>query len=64
MLQDLKKGKACEIGAINGVVCEWGRRLGVATPINDRIVEIVKKCESGEMKPCGENIRLFDALLK
>ena len=26
MLQDLKKGKACEIDAINGVVCEWGQK--------------------------------------
>ena len=64
MLQDLKKGKACEIGAINGVVCEWGRKVGVATPINDRIVEIVKKYEAGEMTPHAENIRLFDDLLK
>jgi 2-dehydropantoate 2-reductase len=63
MLQDLKKGKPCEIDAINGVVCDWGRRLGVPTPINDRIVEIVKQCESGELKPQPANIRLFDHLL-
>lgn len=63
MLQDLKKNKPCEIDAINGVVCEWGRKCGVRTPINDRIVEIVKKCESGELKPCAENIKLFDDLL-
>jgi 2-dehydropantoate 2-reductase len=63
LLQDLKKGKTCEIGAINSVVCEWGRQVGVATPINDRIVEIVKKCEVGEVTPCSENIRLFDDLL-
>ena len=63
MLQDLKKGKKCEIDAINGVVCEWGRKCGVKTPINDRIVEIIKKCQSGEMKACAENIALFDDLL-
>jgi 2-dehydropantoate 2-reductase len=63
MLQDLKKGKPCEIGAINGVVCEWGRKCGVATPINDRIVEIIKKCECGELKPAPQNIALFDELL-
>ncbi len=63
MLQDLKKGKACEIDAINGVVCEWGRKCGVPTPINDRIVEIIKKCESGELKPQPSNIRMFDDLL-
>ena len=63
MLQDLKKGKPCEIDAINGVVCEWGRKYDVPTPINDRIVEIVRKCEQGELTPAAENIRLFDDLL-
>ncbi len=63
MLQDLKKGKACEIDAINGVVCQWGRKCGVPTPINDRIVEIIKKCEKGELKPQASNIRMFDDLL-
>ncbi len=63
MLQDLKKNKPCEIDAINGIVCEWGKKCGVATPINDRIVEIVKKCENGTLKPCAENIKLFDDLL-
>lgn len=63
MLQDLKHGKPCEIEAINGVVCEWGRKCGVPTPINDRIVEVVKKEQAGELKPQAQNIRLFDDLL-
>ena len=63
MLQDLKKGKKCEIDAINGVVCEWGKKCGVPTPINDRIVEIVKKCESGELTPKAQNIELFRDLM-
>ena len=63
MLQDLKKGKACEIDAINGVVCEWGRKCGVKTPFNDKIVEIIKKCEAGELTPRPENIKLFDDLI-
>lgn len=63
MLQDLKKGKACEIDAINGIVCEWGRKCGVPTPINDKIVEIVKKCEAGELKPEAANIKLFNDII-
>ncbi len=63
MLQDLKHGKPCEVDAINGIVCDWGRKCGVATPVNDRIVEVIKKCQAGELKPCAENIRLFDDLL-
>jgi len=63
MLQDLKKGKPCEIDSINGIVCEFGRKHGVKTPINDRIVEVVKKYQAGELTPKAENIRLFDDLL-
>ena len=63
MLQDLKNGKPCEIDAINGVVCEWGRKCGIPTPINDRIVEVIKKEQSGELKLESSNIRLFDDLL-
>lgn len=64
MLQDLKKGKPCEIDAINGVVCEWGRKCGIPTPVNDRIVEVIKKEQSGELKLEHSNIRLFDDLIK
>lgn len=63
MLQDLKKGKPCEIDAINGVVCEFGRKYGVKTPVNDRIVEIIKKIQAGEMKADKINFKLFDDLL-
>lgn len=64
MLQDIRNGKACEIDAINGVVCEWGKKLNVPTPINDRIVEVVKKEEAGHLKCEYENIKLFADLIK
>ncbi len=64
MLQDLKKGKPCEVDAINGVVCEFGEKYNVKTPINDRIVEIIKKIQSGELEAQKSNISLFDDLLK
>ncbi|MBE5779123.1 MAG: 2-dehydropantoate 2-reductase [Clostridiales bacterium] len=63
MLQDLKNGKPCEVDAINGVVCDYGRRYGVKTPINDRIVEIIKKQQEGQLPLSAENISLFDDLL-
>lgn len=63
MLQDLKKGKPCEIDAINGVVCEFGIKHNVPTPINDKIVEIIKKIQNGELKAEKANIRLFDDIL-
>ena len=63
MLQDLKKGKPCEVDAINGVVCEFGKKYGVATPINDRIVEIIKKIQAGELKADKSNFSLFNDIL-
>ena len=63
MLQDIKRNRPCEIDAINGVVCEWGKKCGVPTPINDRIVEVIKKEEKGELTPSMDNIKLFEDLL-
>ena len=59
MLQDLKKGKPCEVDAINGVVCAWGQKTGVPTPVNDKIVEVIKKEQAGELPLSRENIKLF-----
>ena len=56
MLQDLKKGKPCEVDGINGVICEWGRKAGVPTPINDQIVEIIRMEERGELPPQASNL--------
>ena len=59
MLQDLRHNKPCEIDSINGMVCEWGRKKKVPTPINDKIVEIIKKQQNGELKLEASNIELF-----
>ncbi len=63
MLQDLKNGKPCEIDAINGVVCEWGKKLNIPTPVNDRIVEVVKKEQSKQLPLDRSNINLFKDLM-
>ena len=64
MLQDLKKGKPCEVDAINGVVCEWGRKCGVPTPINDKIVEVIKMEQAGTLRLQYSNIDMFAGLVK
>ena len=64
MLQDLQKGKPCEVDAINGVVCEWGKKYGVPTPVNDRIVEVIKKEQNGELKPMLANMQFFEEFYK
>ena len=63
MLQDIRAGKKCEIDAINGVVCAFGKKYGVPTPFNDRTVDIVHTLEEGA--PIAfSNIARYDDLLK
>lgn len=59
MLQDLEKGKKTEVDAINGVVSNYGRRVGVPTPMNDTVVDVVHRIENGELKPSFDNLRFF-----
>jgi 2-dehydropantoate 2-reductase len=46
-LQSLERGRITEIDFLNGYVCEQGRRLGVPTTLNDKIVAVIKEIESG-----------------
>jgi 2-dehydropantoate 2-reductase len=59
MLQDLEKGLKTEIGAINGVVSENGRKMGTPTPINDTVVSIVTAIEDGNGKTTFDNLSRF-----
>lgn len=60
MLQDLEKGLRTEIDAINGVVCSAGRKVNVPTPINDKVVEIVKGAEEGRNGYVFSNLDMFE----
>ncbi|MBR0111074.1 MAG: ketopantoate reductase family protein [Bacteroidales bacterium] len=60
MLQDLEKGKKTEVDAINGVVSAFGRKVGCPTPMNDRVVELVHRMESGELRPSFDNLKYFN----
>lgn len=59
MLQDIEKGKKTEVDFINGVVCKYGKKYNVKTPYNDKVVELVHKFESGELKPGFDNVAKF-----
>lgn len=61
MLQDLEKGRKCEIRFINGVVSEAGKELGVETPYCDAVIDIVSKVEAGEI-PLQNNADLMPDL--
>lgn len=59
MLQDLEKGKKCEVDAINGVVSAFGRKVGVPTPMNDTVVNVIHQIEDGKLTPSFDNLKHF-----
>ena len=64
MLQDLEKGRKCEVDSINGVVCKYGDKYSVPTPFNDMVVKIVHEIEDGQHQPCFDNLKFFGELLQ
>lgn len=46
-LTSLERGRRTEIDYLNGYVARKGREYGVATPVNDAVIAIVKEIESG-----------------
>ena len=48
MLQDLDAGRDTEVDVVNGGVVAKGREHGMATPFNERVVELVHAIERGE----------------
>jgi 2-dehydropantoate 2-reductase len=64
MLNDLRRGyDNVEIDDINGVICRLGRKHGVPTPYNDKVVEIVKGICQKKFVLSEANINYFDELL-
>ncbi len=61
MLKDVENGKKCEIDFINGVVCAEGKKVGVETPICDKVVEIVHGIENGLYEIDYKNTDFFNA---
>ena len=59
MLFDMRLGRKCEIEAINGEAVEKGDELGIDTPFNDKVVEIVKAAEISKTLPSIKNLEQF-----
>jgi len=62
MLQDIEKGRRCEIDSINGVVCNYGEKYDVPTPFNDLVVKIIHDIEDNKYNPRFDNIKYFENL--
>lgn len=46
-LQSIRRGKTTEVDYFNGYIAKKGAEVGVATPVNTRIVEMIKEIETG-----------------
>lgn len=58
-IHDHLKGRASEIEFISGVVSRTGRALGIATPLNDAVVEIDRQINRGEIRMDRANFELL-----
>jgi 2-dehydropantoate 2-reductase len=50
MGQDMAKGRRTEIEYLNGFVVREGEKAGIRAAANERLVDIVKRVEKGELK--------------
>jgi 2-dehydropantoate 2-reductase len=55
-LQSLERGKPTEIDYLNGYIVDNGKKYNVPTPVNDKIVQIVKDIEAGKRKVALDNL--------
>lgn len=64
LLQDVMKGRKTEVDYLNGFVVCRGREVGVRTPMNQAILDIMRKIEFGKLRPDVSNLRLLEPYLK
>jgi 2-dehydropantoate 2-reductase len=51
MGQDMVKGRRTEIDFLNGFIVRKGEEIGLPTPANAALTDIVKRVERGELQP-------------
>ena len=56
MGQDIVKGRRTEIEFLNGFIVGKGKEIGIQTPANAALTDIVKRVEKGEIKPDKSHI--------
>ena len=56
MGQDMVKGRRTEIEFLNGFIVDKAKEIGVVTPANAALTDIVKRVEKGELSPDRRHI--------
>lgn len=56
-LTSLQRGKPTEVEVLNGWISRKAKEYGVATPVNDRVVKIIKEIEAGTRRMSPDNLK-------
>ena len=56
MPTDIEQGRKSEIDSFSGFVSQEGARLGIPTPANDAVFNMVREIESGRRPPGSQNL--------
>ena len=63
LLPDVMRCRRTEVQYLNGYVSEQGRQVGVPTPFNDKVVELITRVPPGTLKPDPRNLEPLVAML-
>src|SRR4029453_9248672 len=63
LLQDVMRGRRTEVEYLNGYVSEQGRQVGIPTPFNDKVVELITRVPPGTLKPDPKRLEPLVAML-
>ena len=58
LAQDIMKSRRTEVEHLNGYVARKGAEVGIQTPVNEAVVSVTKRVESGELEPSMDNLAL------
>lgn len=60
MLQDLRKGKPCEVETLNGYLSAKAAEAGVPAPVNDQVTEIIRGIQEGRYPLSFDNLEKIE----
>ena len=63
MWWDLSSGKTTEIDHLNGAIVSAAKKLRVNTPVNEKIIGLIKDCERASFKAKNREVYSAEALL-
>lgn len=58
MAQDVVKGRPTEIHQMNGFVCQQGSTVGIDTPVNAAMADVIRAIDANEIDSGFENVEL------